>query len=143
MVDLTAKRRKELEKIYRDVRYDVFLPDKTMTIRVGEVHPVLDDFLSGENAPGWVFITACNPAAGHDSDEINDERMEKLRKKLLDRGFYFFGGAGRGTENHPDEPSFWVLGMSEDEGLKCAEEFGQAAIVAGEKGKRAKLLFTF
>jgi len=126
---------------YRRTTYRVFAPP--LALRVNQHHPALDDFLRKHAARQWSFITAYHPGSVQASAQENDEAQQRLEHHLRVQGYAYYPGAGIGdTGDWPPEPSFLVVGMDPQAGLKLANTFGQLGILWGQRGSVAQLLFT-
>lgn len=126
------------EAAYTAARYRVFA-DPPFVLRVGERSAELDALLALHAADTWAFITACNPGSVLLSAEGNAERMVRLRARLTT----FITYPGESSDEHGDwaEPSLLVVGIRRTEVMEVARAFGQAAILAGDRGGPAELVW--
>jgi hypothetical protein len=108
-------------------------------LRVGEPSAALDALLALHAADTWAFVTACNPASVLLPNDVNAERMSRLREMLT--RFTTYPGESCGPAGEWAEPSVLVVGISRDEAVQMARAFGQAAILAGERGRPAGLVW--
>jgi hypothetical protein len=133
----------DLEAAYRSTSYSVIVPGREpISIRCGARCLPLDLLLAESRAREWAFITACNPRSAPLDDEANAERMMRLEMLVRGRGLACFQGEGQADDGDwPPEPSLLVLGIAEAEALALAREFEQHAIVAGERGGEARLVW--
>ena len=119
---------------YRNTTYRVFFPDEAVDIRIGETQPRLDELLGGQS---WAFVSAENPGSRQARD--NAERHGRLVERL--KGFECHPGLGIPDEgNWPPENSLLVSGISEQEAIRIGLEFGQHAILCGDRGTPARLV---
>lgn len=119
-----------LRKAYRETDYRVQLPDGDTSIRIGEAHPAIDDWLRGHD--GWLcsFLTACNPASTPLPTEENAARMATLVGELREAGIPFCRGAGRSPDGRWSEDSLLVLVESEEAAERLAARLGQWAFLS-------------
>lgn len=110
-------------------------------IRIGCHSDELLRLLEDQNADTWAYITAFNPCSNLLPDAENSDRHEELRARLSD--FHVMEGEGRDPNGvWPAERSFLVIGITLEDAEALAQEFGQRAIVFGEKGEVARLAET-
>ncbi len=123
-----------LASAYRNTTYRVFFPDEAVDIRIGEHQPRLDELLGGQS---WAFVSAENPGSRQSGD--NAERHGRLVERL--KGFECYSGLGIPDEGDwPPEKSLLVSGISEQEAIKIGREFGQNAILCGDRSTPARLV---
>jgi len=133
-----------LEAAYRNTDYWVDdAPGEPFAIRVDENNLDLDVLLTELGEFHWAFVTACNPKSLWLSDEENAERMRELEMAVERRGLRCFHGHGQGRDdNWPAEPSLLLVGESAiPEAIELASEFEQNAIVVGQLGEPARLVW--
>jgi hypothetical protein len=119
-----------LEAAYRATDYRA----GDVTIRIGEVAAI--------DADSWEFITACNPGSVPLPDAENAERMARLEAEVHAAGFRFQRGEGVGRDGSwPPEPSLLILNADEPAASEFGRRFGQAAVVFGERGRPARLIW--
>ena len=105
--------------------------------------PALDQLLLRHDCRTWAYVTAHNPASTLLHPEKNQRRQRDLEEELSKAGRPFYRGEGVGTEGDwPAEQSVLILGISRQDALDLAESHGQAALVFGEIGQAALLLWT-
>jgi hypothetical protein len=73
-------------------------------------------------------ITAFNPAGKVAPDEANSVAHQRLTTRLHEMGATFLAAAGGNLEWTHVEPSFAVIGMSEQDARALGRDFGQDAI---------------
>lgn len=134
----------DLEAAYRETEYWVDdAPSEPFVIRIGEINLELDVLLTELGEFEWAYVTACNPKSMRLSDEENAERMRQLETEVDRRGLRCFHGRGQGSDDRwPAEPSLLAIGESAiADAVELARQFGQNAIVAGQLGEPAELMW--
>lgn len=133
--------RRAIHDAYRRTSYRATLDGGVrVEIRIGESCAALDAELRARDTVRWAFVTASNPHATRLSESENAARHVELVGALADYGC--FEGEGAGDDpNWPPERSLLVFGISETEALHVARRFEQEAIVVGELGQPARLVF--
>lgn len=136
MRELQVVNAAELASAYAAANYCVLLDGETLPLRVG--HPAAD-LEAYWPAQRYVFITAWNPASEPHSDTAN-QTAEALLVGRLDEA---------GTQRHPAwaedangdwrEPGWLLADLDSDRCLGLAQEFGQAGILAWERGQPVRL----
>ena len=127
---------------YRRAIYRVERPEGAIDLRVGRRSARLESWLHGLRVRRWGFVTAVNPGSRRLSDAENELRLGRLEGRLLALGHRLVPGVGLDPDGAwPDEPSFLVLEAGEAVLSEVAGEFGQAAFVAGETGRPARLVW--
>jgi hypothetical protein len=130
----------DLEEMYRQARYVVKDGDVRFTIRLGQANGELDEFLDVRNAASWAFLTAYNPFSQPASDEQNEVRQTELIDVIGEMGFEFLSGYGTGDGWEP-EASLFVLGIPRETAVSLATKFEQHAILFGDAGGEAELVW--
>jgi hypothetical protein len=139
---MTTPKRTELDAAYRATRYLVDGPNGRFAVRVGRASPEADALAEAHGATAWAYITAYNPGSVRASEEENRARQRELDEAVRVMALAVFRGEGKGDDDAwPAEPSLLVLGIAEAEALTLARRFGQAAVVFGERGGPARLLW--
>ncbi len=131
-----------LDAVYRATAYVVELERGAIPIRIGELSLALDRLLQAHRCKDWAFISACNPGSQPVPDTQNIERHAQLVAAVNHLGLSWF--TGHGVPDHPGWPaeiSLLVLGISPDDAMRLASQFGQNAIVAGAAGTPAQLCY--
>ncbi len=131
---------RDLESAYRATAYVAETPDGPLVLRVGEASAALDLVLEARGVVSWAFVTAHNPGSVPTPAAHNEARHGELCAAVAEAGYFFFEGAGTG-EGWPPEASLLVLGMEEAVAAALGRRFGQTAIVVGERGGAARLLW--
>ena len=132
-----------LDAEYRATTYRVFVPGAdAIDLHVGEASAALDALLEGHAAQTWAFVTAWNPASRRLSAEENQSRQAKLLWEVRARGWRSLEGAGVPVRSDwQPEASLLVVGLSKDDAVALGRRFGQNAIVAGQLGEPAELIY--
>jgi len=132
----------ELEQAYLATFYHIFVAAGRLTIRVGQCHPHVDQLLDEHDCRGWAYITAQNPGSVQLPDEENQRRQFELEEEVTQGGWQFYRGEGVGAHgNWPPEQSVLIVGIGKEEAVKLARRHGQAALVYGERGQQARLVW--
>ncbi|TGD72183.1 DUF3293 domain-containing protein [Mangrovimicrobium sediminis] len=126
---------------YDTTLFDCQLPDCVITLSPGEMAPDLDEHLKQWECDCWCFITACNPRSQQLDDEANRERQRILGDVLRMKNEYVFDGVGRSASGDWYEQSFFVAGIDFLQAEALAIIFEQNAILIGQRGGPAELLF--
>lgn len=124
----------DLERLYRDARYEVDLPSGACWFHIGDGLPQLKEVT-------FALITAYNPGSHRPSHQENEVANSQLRRRLDERGWTYAIGRGMSADRAHVEPSFAVFGISRAEATSLARHFGQAAIVWFD-GHTAELAWT-
>ena len=132
-----------LNESYRKTTYTV----SSLSIRIAQLNPILDQFLQCNQKTEWIYITAWNPFSDaslsmQQSNQRNTERNQALLKRLQKRKDWIIlpGWGIADACDWPPEASFLVLGAGEEEGRALAKEFKQKAFLYGCNGDTARLL---
>lgn len=140
--------RAELEQAYRATAYEALGLGTTLDLRVGRAHPELDALLEATGRRSWAFLTAWNPGSQSLSQEENEERQGALTALLAatpgegDEPALLLPGRGRGLAGDwPPEESVLALGLPVLTALDLARRFGQNALLAGQRGGTARLVW--
>jgi hypothetical protein len=129
-----------LDAAYRATAYTAETPAGLLIIRIGESNTALARLLVAHHVTSWAYLTAHNPGSAQLSAAENDLRQSELRSVVRQSGYVFFEGAGIG-DGWPPEASLLVFGMSAKEAAALGSRFGQLAVVIGELGAPARLLW--
>jgi hypothetical protein len=131
-----------LEAVYRAASYIVLAPVGPFTIRIDKKTPPLDDLLRQYGTQCWAFVTACNPASQPLTEEENQRREAALERTVREAGYRYVHGSGCDDADHwPAEPSLLILGITVEDAVTLGRRFGQNAILVGEMGAKAQLLW--
>ncbi len=132
----------ELEQAYLATCYVVFVPPCRLRIRVGQLHPEVDQLLDEHGCRSWAYVTACNPGSVQLSEEENRLRQCCLEEEVAQGKWKFYRGEGVGDDGDwPPEQSLFIVGIGKEEAMELARRRGQAALVYGERGQPAQLVW--
>ena len=138
---LTATRELECWRAYETTRFCVEDGARRVCFMAGSRSSKLDALLRRHGADHWAFLTAWNPGSVSLPHNANDTRQRELENQLAADGFSLLRGEGRGKDPEwPAEESFLVLGITRRQAVTIARRFGQLAIVAGRRGRPARLV---
>ena len=130
---------KQLLEAYQQTTYRILDPE--FNIRVGELHPSLDQYLEKSEHSTWAFITAWNPKSQELTISENRDRNRSLVAQLKSQEFSAYKALGVPDKGDwIPEDSIFIPGISRKQAIKLGEKFYQNAIVFGEIGKSAELL---
>jgi hypothetical protein len=127
----------ELEKSYREAIYAI--NDSGIYIKVGRKNKEIDHILEDYNAKTWAFVTAWNPGGKTLTREENLERQIKLLLEI--QQYILMEGYGAALDKSWSEDSFFVVGISEKAAIEVCNKYEQAALLFGEKGGEAQIIF--
>ena len=135
------EQRRRFEAAYRATTYAAALPGGVVALRVGGTHSALDAFLAAAGATSWAFVSAWNPRSAPLPAEENATRQRALVAAVGALGLAAFPGVGRGDDGSPPEESLLIAGITRDAAGALGERFSQNAVVFGELGRPAELLW--
>lgn len=131
----------EVVHAYDQAVFECNDPEATVTLSPGELSSNLDLRLNKWGAESWCFITACNPHSELMDGKTNGERQRVLGEVLRLDYEHVFKAVGRDKTGDWQEPSYLVAGISIHAAAAFAVVFGQNAILIGQLGGPAELLF--
>ncbi len=103
-------------------------------LKIGTLHFDFDRWLEQQNFRHFAFITAWNPGSQPLTTAENERRNWKLEKELYDLAKKVIPGVAEGDDkNWPPEPGFFILDISPENAVNLGWEFGQNALVFGQK----------
>ncbi|HVS37146.1 MAG TPA: DUF3293 domain-containing protein [Gemmataceae bacterium] len=138
-----TQERASFDAAYRATSYLVDGPVGRFPVRIGVSSPEADALTATHGTACWAYITAYNPGSVPAPAARNAERQRRLERLLTDSGYRFYPGEGRADDaGWPAEPSLFVVGMDETAAAALGRRFGQAAVVCGEQGRAARLVWT-
>ncbi len=133
----------QLELAYRATHYLVEAPVGRLTIRIDQPHPELDSWLTDLGCHCWAYLTAHNPGSVLLSAAENRQRQAALEEEVKEAGWRFCTGEGIGIGGDwPAETSLLILDVKREQAIALAQRFGQAALLFGEVGQPAQLIWT-
>lgn len=132
----------ELYEAYRQTIYQVTLPHGPFELRVDTRHPRFDEAVRIHNARTWGFISAENPLSRKTEPDINEANHARLLQALAALGHLVFPawGVPQGNDWTP-EKSLCAFGIHADSLRTLGLQFGQNAVVWGETGHPARMLW--
>jgi hypothetical protein len=143
MPDAPGSATAALERAYRETTYVVFVPGAAPI----ELHPgvhsaALDRLLARAGVRDWAFVSAWNPASRVLPVWRNAQRQRRLLTLLGAAPQVLLPGAGIPAfgDWRPEE-SLLVSSLPLGRALRLARVFGQHAILAGRRGRRAHLVW--
>jgi hypothetical protein len=139
---MTAEQKDRLDAVYRATTYFVDGPTGRFALRIGQASAELDALAAAHRVNTWTYITAHNPGSLEAPSERNEKQQRELEKTVEESYYPIYSGEGKGDGDWPAEPSLLVLGVSEADAAAMARRFGQAAVLFGERGGSARLLWT-
>jgi len=126
--------RATLESVYRSARYVVDVGCAPASFDIGKRIPQL------ARQP-FALITAYNPADARPTDDENERNNERLLARIERSRIAWLPARGMSRDEAHVEPSFALFGISREDALALARDFGQAAIIWFD-GKTAELAWT-
>jgi hypothetical protein len=139
-----SSRELELWRAYEQTIFRVFGAGEEIRFQVGEAFRTLDELLDRHGATTWAHITAWNPASNQLPAAENERRQGTLVAGLRQAGFTVLDGDGIDPGGRwPPEPTAFVIGIRVEEARRFGRDYGQLAIVAGERGQPARLVACF
>lgn len=131
------------DEAYRATTYRVLVPgEEPIDLRIGECSHMLDGLLAKHGCDSWAFITAWNPHSQQRAAEENARRQAELVSVIRERGWIFLEAMGIPADpKWQPEASVLVLGIPREEAVEIATRFRQNAIVVGERGGMAELVY--
>ncbi|PYS89087.1 MAG: hypothetical protein DMF64_18500 [Acidobacteria bacterium] len=131
----------KLEDTYINTSYWVEEIGRPFKIRVGKSNPQLEHLLTMYGATSWAYITASNPRSTLLTYEENGRRHTELLQVAQNLGCRTLSGHGTGDDGiWLPEKSLLILGIDREEARELGRQFGQNAIIFGERGGSPELL---
>jgi len=131
-----------LEDAYRSTSYDVEGPEGRVVIRVGEKTPLLDQVLRKHHKRTWAFVTAANPGSVLFAEDENHQRHSDLERLVRKSGYpYYRGESVDDNGTWSAEASLLIIGISPNDAATIGRTFSQNAILIGEIGEPARLMW--
>jgi hypothetical protein len=130
----------DLAASYRTTTFRVLAPTGPIDLLVGRRCPDLDELLHREGVSCWAFLTAWSPGGRTLPVAENRRRNDLLLRRLRDTGVPVLPGCGIGTDpDWPPEDSLLAVGLDRPTAARLGAEFGQDAIVVGDRDASAEL----
>ena len=127
---------------YTATCYRVTVGDGLLDIRIGEVNPELDCFLTGKGARSWVFVSAVNPRSRILLEAENAVLHAGLCAEVSKAGLQaYLGEALADAGDWPVEAGLLVLDVSKDLAKDMGRRYGQNAVVWAMRGEPPRLLW--
>jgi hypothetical protein len=130
---------RRLIEAFLDTDYAVRDGDVWRVVRIGERHPGIETLIKARG----VFITGWNPFGKRASAAANAARNRAMARILTARGFRVLPHQGIGSDGTWAEDGFFVREMRVATARNLARAFGQLAIVAIARGRKAELIWAF
>jgi hypothetical protein len=125
---------------YEQSDYVVFDARREVRFRVGGNSTRVAALLDRHAARRWAFMTAWNPGSQPLPRAENDERQNGLLARLLSAGYRVLQAEGRSTDSSWREESVFALDIPEPTARAFGRDFGQLAMVVGQRGGPARLV---
>lgn len=142
---MEARTPEELSALYdafRDAEYRVEIPGAApVLLAIDTPSAELEKALAKTGARTWAIITAWNPDSQQQSEAENRNAQRALEQRLEHEGWAFWPSRNqaRGGAAYV-EPSCFVLGPTPEKAAELGRDFGQVAVVWGERGQAPRLL---
>jgi hypothetical protein len=131
------RKAKRLIEAFLDTDYAVRDGGVWRVVRIGERHPRIEKLVKSTG----VFITGWNPFGRRASAAANDARNRSMARILAARGYTVLPHQGIGADGDWAEDGFFVRDMRAKTARNLARAFGQLAIVAIARGRKAELVW--
>ena len=138
---MTYDREQQLKEAYRTTQFMANTPTHTICIRIGEKHDELDSLLEDHGDDEWAYITAWNPGPKRLSEQENQQRQAQLEADLRSSGLTLYSGDGVAADGSHREASVLIIGLSKEDAIEAGRKWDQSAIVYGQRGEAAQLLY--
>ena len=120
---------RKIIEAYLETEYHV-LGDPSFMLSIGVTSEPLGKLYKQTRTNCAVFITAWNPQSRDVDVATNKAKQAELAKELSQRSLACFDGIGRHpTGGWPEEPGFFVPGLSLEAAKKLGIKYGQNAVV--------------
>jgi hypothetical protein len=132
----------DLAAAYVHTTYWVDARPEPLALRIDEASPALDRMLSERSVSRWAFVTAWNPRSQLRAHWYNVSRHETLLRTLRRAGWQWLPALAHGDAGDwPAEPGVLILGITRAQAYRLGRRFRQNAVVAGERGRAARLVW--
>jgi hypothetical protein len=126
---------------FRATTYRVSTEEGVFDLRIEVINSAFDHYLRRRQISCWGVITAYNPG-GVQTDTENLQRQAELHRLLLaSRRIVMPASNISDAADWPVEPSFLVLGPTQEEMGQWASGFSQLAFVFGMTGSEPTLVW--
>jgi len=124
-----TKLSKTMINAYNTAYYRVTGPPE-FTLRIWKKSPELAKLYKEHNVTSAMYLTAYNPFSKKTDRNINMRNQKHLKGELMREKLVHFDGVGGDKSGHwVAEPSFLVLGVTEDFAKGMADKYQQNAVV--------------
>jgi hypothetical protein len=132
----------DIAEAYRTTTFRTHTPTGPADALIGHPAPAMDALLHNEGAPCWAFLSARNPGGRVLPAAENRRREKALEVRLRATGVPVLRGVGSGTDpDWPPEESLLAVGLDRHTAAHLGAEFGQDAIVVGDRDAPPELLW--
>lgn len=119
-----------LVRAYRRARYEVFLPDSTISVGIGQASRDIGDLMQQAGTDTAALLTACNPKSRVVSDEENRQATAALQSAIASGGWQGIATRASAPDGQgPAEAGLLVLGILQHQAESLADRFEQNAFV--------------
>ena len=126
---------------FRNTRYHAETQDGSLVIQIDTTCPELDAILEAHDLENWAYLTAFNPQGCCAPDAYNREAQHRLEYEINERQLTWHPGSTEAEHGDwPPESSCLILGIDQEDAIELGRRYGQAAIVTGHRGAKAKLV---
>lgn len=123
----------DLDAAFRATTYRIFLPRLGIDLRIAAANRPLAVWLNHEGIDRWAILSAWNPGACARSAADNRQRQAQLEMALLQAEFTTYAAENvADAADWPVEEACFVPGISLEEAVTLAQQFGQLALVHGD-----------
>lgn len=140
-----------IDAAFRATTYRVSTPVGDFALRIDRADAPFDDFLSRQPLVAaqhgastgicWGIVTAYNPGTLLPDDD-NHRRQQRLCEQIMASGWLFFPACNLADDGAwPEEPSYLLLHVDEEQMAVLGREFCQRAVVCGRTGLAPRLLW--
>jgi len=131
----------ELISAYQQTDYVVLLTGQKFVLRINEYSESLKDLHARFDATSSTFITAHNPRGEIVALAQNSSRHDQLENDLKMTGSIIVPGIGQDPgKQWPEEPSFLVIGLTQNQACELGKRYEQNAIVYSAQDAIPKLI---
>lgn len=131
------RKTRRLIEAFLDTDYAVRDGGVWRVVRIGERHPGIEKLIKARG----VFITGWNPFGKRADAAANAARNRSMARILAARGYRTLPHQGIGSDGNWAEDGFFVRDMRIATARNLARAFGQLAIVAIARGRKAELIW--
>ncbi len=105
-----------------------------LDVKTGVNNPSFNLWMNKNALTSGGVLTAYNPLASQISENLNRDKTEQLKSRLISDGFQFYPSINLDASNRwPDEPGFFIINLSSEQLLKLALKFNQSAVIFAKK----------